>query len=74
MGTKEVHMKGLLPWMVHWARRAGPLDFCPALAALFGPVKLLFPHRTLFHFIRPHRPARWAGSSAESPVSKFIWV
>ncbi len=28
-----------------------------------------FPHRTLFRFISPHRPATWAGSRAGSPVS-----
>jgi hypothetical protein len=41
------------------------------LAALVGPVqtKYYFPHRTLFHFIYPHRPASWAGSHAGSPVS-----
>ncbi len=31
--------------------------------------KHFFPHRTLFHFICPHRSATWAGSRAWSPVS-----
>ncbi len=31
--------------------------------------KYLFPHRTLFQFICPHRPARWAGRRAGSTVS-----
>jgi hypothetical protein len=31
-------MKGVLPWLVRWARHAGTGDFCPALAALVGPV------------------------------------
>ncbi len=63
-------MKGvLLPWLVRWACCAGPRDFCPALSALVSPVQnVFFPHRTLFHFICPHRPASLAGSRAVSPV------
>ncbi len=30
MGTYGVQMKGVLPWFVRWARRAGTRDFCPA--------------------------------------------
>jgi hypothetical protein len=41
-------MKGILPWLVRWACRAGKKDFYSALAALVGPVQ-----RTLFHFIIP---------------------
>jgi hypothetical protein len=50
--------KEVLPWLVRWARRAGTIDFSPAL-----------PHRTFFHFIFPHRPATWAGRRAGSPIS-----
>ncbi len=39
MGTQQVHMKGVLSWLVHWARCASTRDFCPALAALVGPVQ-----------------------------------
>jgi hypothetical protein len=28
-----------LPWLVRWARRAGTIDFCPALAALLRQVQ-----------------------------------
>jgi hypothetical protein len=38
MGTQRVQMKGVLPWLVRWARHAGTKYFCPALAALVGPV------------------------------------
>jgi hypothetical protein len=31
--------------------------------------KYFSPHRTLFHFLCPHRPASKAGSRAGSPVS-----
>ncbi len=46
MGTQGVQMKGVLPWLVCWALRAGTRDFCPALAALEGPVQNVFfsPH------------------------------
>ncbi len=35
-------MKGVPPWLVIWARRAGTRDFFPALAALVGPVYKIF--------------------------------
>jgi hypothetical protein len=35
-------MKGVLPWLIRWACRAGTRDFCPALAALVGPVQNTF--------------------------------
>jgi hypothetical protein len=38
MGTQGVHMKGVLPWLVRCARRAGTRDFFPALVALVGPI------------------------------------
>jgi hypothetical protein len=41
-GTHEEHMKGVLPWWVHWAHPAGTRDFCPSLAALVGPVQNMF--------------------------------
>jgi hypothetical protein len=31
--------------------------------------KYYFSHRTLFHFINPHRQATWAGSHAGSPIA-----
>ncbi len=33
-----------------------------------------FPHRTIVHFICPHRPASWASSRAVSPVSYIISI
>jgi hypothetical protein len=33
---------GVLPWLVRWACCAGTRNFCPALAALVGPVQKLF--------------------------------
>ncbi len=55
-------------WLVCWACRAGTRDFCSALAALVGPVKIFFssPYTILIFF--PHQTARWAGSRAGSPV------
>jgi hypothetical protein len=34
-------MKGVLPWLVRLARRAGTIDFCPVLAALVRPVQYI---------------------------------
>jgi hypothetical protein len=39
MGTQRGQMKGVLPWLVRWARRAGKVDISPALAALISPVQ-----------------------------------
>ncbi len=57
-------MRGGLPWLVSWTRRAGTIDFCLALAALVSSV-----HNIIFHFISPYRPATWTGRRAGSPVS-----
>jgi hypothetical protein len=40
MGTQRVQVDGVLPWLVHWACRAGTRDFCSALAALVSPYKI----------------------------------
>jgi hypothetical protein len=42
MGTQRVQMKGVLSRLVRWACRAGTRDFCSALAALVGPVQIIF--------------------------------
>ncbi len=65
-------MRGVLPWLVRLACRAGTIEFYPAFLAALVPPKstiLHFPHRTLFHFYKSRRPATWAGSRAGSPVS-----
>jgi hypothetical protein len=54
-------MKGVLPWLVRWALHAGTRDFCPALAALFGPVQQAI-------HLSPS-PSIMGGSRAGSPVS-----
>ncbi len=76
MGTQRGQMKGILSWLVCWAGRADTRDFCSTLAALVGPVltKYFFPHRTLFHFLCPHRPASWAGSRAGLSLSVCLWI
>jgi hypothetical protein len=63
-------MKEVLPWLPHWALRAGTRDFCPALAgALVSPVQnIIVPHRKpFFHIV-------WACSRAGSPVSVSLVV
>jgi hypothetical protein len=35
-------MKGILPWLVRWDRRAGTRECYPALAALVSPVQNIF--------------------------------
>ncbi len=71
MGTQRVQMKGVLPWLVRWARRAGTRDFYPALAALVSPAQnIIFLTVYYFNSCVPHRPATWAGSRSGPPVSE----
>jgi hypothetical protein len=65
-------MKGVLPWLVRWAWRAGTRDFCSVLAALAGPVQNIF-FLTIHYFnsFVPIRPASWAGSRAGTPVPQY---
>jgi hypothetical protein len=71
MGAQRGQMKGVLfPGWFTGPGRAGARDFCSILAALFGPVENnIFPHRTLFPLLCPHRLAKLTGSRAGSPVS-----
>jgi hypothetical protein len=66
IGSQGVHMKGVFPWLVCWARRARTRYF------VMPWLRLSSSHRTLFHFICPHRPASLAGSRAASPVSNIL--
>jgi hypothetical protein len=60
MGTQRVQMKGVLPWLVRWARRAVTRDFNLVLAALVSPVQNIFSLTVdlVFQFMCPHRPAK----------------
>jgi hypothetical protein len=76
MGTHEVlyiYMKGVLPWLVRWACRFSIRNFCPALAALVGPVQnmlFLSPHTISLHLSPIARASwtQWTGSRAASRV------
>ncbi len=75
MGTQRVQLKGILPWLVRWACRAGTRDFFSALSALVSSMQnIFFPHHTLFKFLCSHRPAIWAGSRAGSPFSWYVFL
>ncbi len=63
-------MKGVLSQLVRWARHAGTIDFCPALAVLVCPVKnfiCLTAH--FFTLLVPIAQQPGQGSRAGSPVS-----
>jgi hypothetical protein len=54
MGTQRGQMIGILPWLVHWPRRASTIDFCPALAALVSPVQnIIFLTAHFFTLVIP---------------------
>jgi hypothetical protein len=42
-------MKGVLSWLARRVCRDGTTDFCSALAALVGPVKIFFPNLHYFN-------------------------
>ncbi len=42
-------MLGALPWLVRWTRRAGTIDLCPALTALFSQLQNII-HFTVHFF------------------------
>jgi hypothetical protein len=42
MGTQRVQLKGDLPRLIRWSRRAGAREFYTALAALGSPVQNTF--------------------------------
>jgi len=57
-------MKGVLPWLVLWARRVGTIDFCPAMAAQVSPEEnSTFLTAHLFTFLV---------AIAQQPVAEFI--
>jgi hypothetical protein len=58
METYGVKMKVVLPWLVHWARRAGTKDFYSAHYKIY-----FFSRFKRFHFMFPHLSATWAGQS-----------
>ncbi len=35
-------MKGVLPWLIHWACCAGTRDFCPALAGVLKSASIKY--------------------------------
>ncbi len=65
-------MKGVLPWLVRWVRRAGTRDFYPALATLWSAQdKIFFLTVHYFYLYVPIAP--WTGSRAGPPVSECVF-
>ncbi len=63
MGTQRAQMKGSLPWMVNLNLSCRYKRFLLCLGCCSRPhTKYFFPHRTVFQFLCPHRPA--AGEAA----------
>ncbi len=76
MGTRGVHMKGILPCLVHWACRYSTRDLSPTFAACCSSQhsrKYFFLRRTLFHSICPHHPASWSHSCAGILICVSGW-
>ncbi len=68
-------MKGVLPWLVRWACRAGTRDFCSALAALIGPLQnVFFPHRHYFNsFVIVAQKAGQAAVLGRLSLRLYLW-
>jgi hypothetical protein len=62
METQRVQMKGVLPWLGRWARRAGAGDFYPALAALVNPAHC-------FNLCGPIARTTWAWAVVQGRLS-----
>jgi hypothetical protein len=62
-------MKGILPWLVHWAGRAGTRAFSSALATLVGPLQNNFFLTVQYFSSFVPIAQQWAASRAGSPVS-----
>ncbi len=72
MGTRGVHMKGVLPCLVSWACCVSTRDLSPTFAACCSSRhsrKYFFLRHTLFHSICSHHPASWSHSRAVPTVS-----
>ncbi len=75
MGAQGVHVKGVLPWLGRWVCRAGTRDFCPALAALIGPVRN-FVFLTVHYFnsfVPIAQQARQATLLGRLSLSMCLW-
>ncbi len=73
MGTQREQTIGVLPWLVRRTRRAGTIDFCPAVAALVSPEQnIIFLTAHFFTLLSPHSPATCAGRRAGLPVSMSL--
>ncbi len=58
-GTQRVQMKGVLPWLVHWAWCAGGTrDFCSALAALAAQYKIFLSSPYTISMPLPPSPSK----------------
>jgi hypothetical protein len=74
MRTQREQMKGVDPWLVRWACRAGTRDFCSAFIALVGPEQKMFLLTVHFQFFGPI--AQQAGRAAmlgRLSLSTCLW-
>jgi hypothetical protein len=74
MWTQRGQMKGVLPWKVCWACRAGEIDFFySALTALLGPVQNIF-FLTVHYLHSLVSIAQQAGQATVlDRLSLFVW-
>ncbi len=67
MGTQGVQKKGVLDWLVRWARCAGTRYFFPALAAQVQNMFFLTVHYTISFVPIAQQAVQCTGSRAGSP-------
>jgi hypothetical protein len=61
-----------LPWLVRWTRRAGTIDFCPALAALVSQVENIIFLITNFLLVNiAHQPGQ---AGVLGCLSLCLWI
>ncbi len=75
MGTQRVQMRGVLPYLVCWACRAGTSGFCSALAALVGRVQnIISSPYTISFFCSIAQQARQAAVLGRLSLSMSLWI
>jgi hypothetical protein len=65
-------MKGVLPWLVRWNRRAGTIDFCHAFSALVSQVENIIFLITHFLLVNiAHQPGQ---AGVLDRLSLCLWI
>ncbi len=73
---KSTYERGPYTWLVCWARRAGTIDFCPALVALVSPVQNIISLTIHYFalFVPINQQTRQAVMPGRLSLNMCLWV